>query len=74
MKLCLYVNMAMICIFWQLNYMGMFAAQSKYLKHFHILKKKRSSTKGLQMVGWQVRRDIHSIGNLKMEGGGLTKQ
>lgn len=77
MKLCLYVNMAMICIFWQLNYMGMFAAQSKYLKHFHISGKKereRSCTKGLQMVGWQVRRDIHSIGNLKMEGGGLTKQ
>lgn len=34
MKLCLYVNMAMICIIWQLNYMGMLAAQSKYLKHF----------------------------------------
>lgn len=53
--------------------MGMFSAQSKYLKHFPTLKK-RSCMKGIQMVGWQVRRDLHSIGNLKMEGGGLTKQ
>lgn len=34
MKLCLYINMAMICIIWQLNYMGVLSAQSKYLKHF----------------------------------------
>jgi len=42
-----------ICIFRQLNYMGLFAAQSKYLKHFppH---KKRSYTKVIVMVGWQV--------------------
>lgn len=53
---------------------GMFAAQSKYLKHFPTLEKKRSYTEGKQMVDWQVHRDIHSIGNLKMEGGGLTKQ
>lgn len=34
MKLCPYVNMAMICIIWQLNYMELLATQSKYLKHF----------------------------------------
>jgi len=35
---------------------------------------RRRCRKVMLMVGWQVRRDIHSIGNLKMEGGGLTKQ
>ena len=40
MKLCPYVNMAMICIIWQLNYTGLLATQSKYLKHFLTEEKK----------------------------------